>query len=218
MEVAKVTASDGAANDSLGTSVALDETAGTIVLGGKDSGSNAGAVYVFDGPDDSGVKLTAPDGGTANEEFGYSVDIDGDTVVVGTSPATANAEGKLYVFVKPATGWAGSNMPTATLTATGITASDGFGESVAISGDTIVVGAQAQDYTDDQSNTLTDAGAAYVYTKPATGWAAWANTEQAAKLRVPTPGERDMFGSSLDADGANVAVGSSGASGPTALK
>ena len=142
VEIAKITDSNWAANDSLGTAVAVDETAGTIVVGGKNidigSATDAGAVYVFDGPDGSGVKLTASAPGTANEGFGYSVDIDGDTIVVGTSPASA--AGKAYVFVKPGTGWAASTAPTATLTATGGTTGDGFGESVSISGDIIVVG------------------------------------------------------------------------------
>ncbi len=211
VEVAKITASDGAANDSLGTSIAVDETAGTIVVGARDAGSNAGAVYVFDGPDDSGVKLTASAAGTANEEFGYSVAIDGDTIVVGTSPATGTAEGKVYVFVKPTNGWEASNTPDATLTATGVTAGDGFGESVAISGDTIIVGAQTKDDTDGQSSTVADAGVAYVYTKPTNGWAAWANTDQVAKLRAPDPVANGLFGKTVDVDGHTVAVGSTGA-------
>ena len=209
VEVAKISASNGAANDSLGTSVAVDETAGTIVVGAKGVGSNSGTVYVFDGPDGTGVKLTASSTGAVNEEFGYSVAIDGDTIVVGTSPASA--AGKVYVFVEPANGWAASNAPAATLTATGVAAGDGFGESVAVSGDTIVVGAQTQDYTDDQSNTVTDSGAVYVFTKPTSGWNAWSNTDQVVELRAPTPAEGDLFGSSVDADGTNVAVGSTGA-------
>ena len=211
VEVAKITASDGAANDSLGTSIAVDETAGTIVVGARSAGSNAGAVYVFDGPDDSGVKLTASSAGTANEEFGYSVAIDGDTIVVGTSPATATADGKLYVFVKPATGWAGSNTPTATLTATDVTAGDGFGESVAISGDTVVVGAAKQTYTDDTSSpptTMANAGVAYVFTKPAAGWA---DATQTAKLLASQPASGGLFGWAVDVDGDTVAVGSTGA-------
>ena len=193
----------------------MDETAGTIVVGAKSvnigSVGDAGAVYVFDGPDDSGVKLTASSAGTANEEFGYSVAIDGDTVVVGTSPATATATGKVYVFVKPTNGWAASHAPDATLTVTDVTAGDGFGESVAISGDTIVVGAQTKDDTDGQSSTVADAGVAYVYTKPTNGWAAWANTDQVAKLRAPDPVANGLFGKTVDVDGHTVAVGSTGA-------
>ena len=210
VEIAKITNSNWAANDSLGTSVAVDETAGTIVVGGKsvDIGSvgDAGAVYVFDGPDASGVRLTASAAGTANEEFGYSVDIDGDTIVVGTSPATT--AGKVYVFVKPGTGgWAASSTPSAALTATGSAAGDGFGESVAISGDTIVVGVPTQDYTDGQSNIVADAGSAYVYAKPAAGWA---DGTQTAKLLPADPVADGSFGKMVDVDGDTVAVGSTG--------
>ena len=210
VEIAKITDSNWAANDSLGASVAVDETARTIVVGGKsvDIGSvgDAGAVYVFDGPDDSGVKLTASATGTANEEFGYSVDIDGDTIVVGTSPATAT--GKVYVFVKPDAGWAASSTPDATLTATGSATGDGFGESVAISGDNIVVGAPTQDYTDGQSNTVADAGAVYVYAKPDAGWA---DATQDAKLLAAGPVANGSFGKTVDVDGDTVAAGSTGA-------
>ena len=103
-KVAKLSAPRGATRDSFGSSVAADEATGNIVVGAKGAGSNAGAVYVFDGmEDDSPVKLTAPTA-IVGQEVGYSVAIDGDTIVVGTSPASATAAGNVYVFVKPATG------------------------------------------------------------------------------------------------------------------
>jgi hypothetical protein len=74
---------------------------------------------------------------TANgfeDEFGNSVAVSGNTVVVGAHIAST-----AYVFVKPATGWNGSQSPTATLTALGGLRSDDFGESVAISGDTVAI-------------------------------------------------------------------------------
>ena len=207
-EIAKLFAPAGAARDSFGSSVAVDETTEHIVVGATGSGSNAGAVYVFDGlEDDSPAKLTAPIA-TVGQEFGYAVAIDGDTVVAGTSPSAATATGEVYVFVKPANGWVNSNGPAATLTVTGITAGDGFGESVTISGDTIVMGASKQTYTDSQSNTVDNAGMVYVFTKPTNGWA---NGITAATLRAPTPAEGDLFGSSVDADGDNIAVGAPGA-------
>ena len=144
-QVARLASPNGAIGDSFGSAVAVAGTAaGTIVVGAK--GVNigptvdAGAVYVFDGLEDpSPAKLTAPSA-IAGEEVGYSVAIDGDTIVVGTSPATATAAGKVYVFVKPVTGWVDSYAPAARLTVTGVTAGGGFGESVAISGDTILWG------------------------------------------------------------------------------
>ena len=101
-----------------------------------------------------------------------------------------------------------SNASTARLTVTGVTAGGGFGESVTINGDTIVMGAQAQDYTDAQSNTVTEAGAAYVYTKPATGWAGGTHP---TKLSAPSPVANGLVGKTVDVDGDTVAVGSIGA-------
>src|ERR1700691_987793 len=86
--------------------------------------------------------LTAADG-VDGDGFGDSVAIDGNTVVVGAYGATFNGlrgPGAAYVFVKPAGGW--SNMTqTAELTASDRQNGDYFGGSVAISGNTIVVGA-----------------------------------------------------------------------------
>ena len=87
----KLTAGDGAASDEFGHSVSIDGD--TVVIGARyddDKGSNSGSAYVFtrDMPSDlaSGwtqvAKLTAGDG-AAGDEFGWSVSIDGDTVVVG---------------------------------------------------------------------------------------------------------------------------------------
>ena len=213
-QIAKLTSPNGDIDDSFGSAVAVAGTAdGTIVVGAKgvNMGTtvNAGTVYVFDGlEDDSPAELTAPSA-MVGEEVGYSVAVDGDTIVVGTSPDSATAPGQVYVFVKPPTGgWVDSNAPAARLTVNGVTAGSGFGEVVAISGDTIVVGAAKQTYTDSQSNTVDNAGAVYVFTKPTNRWD---NSVTVAKLLAPTPAEGDFFGSSVDVDGSNVAVGSAGA-------
>ena len=54
-------------------------------------------------------------------------------------------------------------------------AGDQFGWSVAVEGDTVVVGAHAYDGEDDEGNTLTNSGAVYVFTKP-TSSGGWADT------------------------------------------
>src|SRR6266852_840490 len=81
------------------------------------------------------AKLTASDG-QFGDEFGYSVAISGNTVVVGASndPSTNAA----YVFAKPASGWATTSKFTAKLKSAG---SSIFGLSVAANGRTIVAGA-----------------------------------------------------------------------------
>src|ERR1700691_5848424 len=82
--------------------------------------------------------LTASDG-LSEDEFGFSVAIDGNTLVVGAIDHNF-LSGVAYVFVKPATGWANMTQ-TAELTASDEQLGDGFGESVSVSGNTIVVGA-----------------------------------------------------------------------------
>lgn len=95
------------------------------------------------------AKLTASEG-VAEDHFGGSVAVNGDTIVVGTTlPGTA------YVFVKPSAGWSGTRTQTNKLTDSGGAAGDRFGFSVAISSDTVLAGADGRD---------ANRGAAYVYT------------------------------------------------------
>jgi len=86
------------------------------------------------------AELTASDG-TTSDAFGVAVAIDGDTVVVGAPNATVGQnqqEGAAYVFVKPSSGW--ENMTQkAKLTCSVCRAYEHFGQSVAISGSTIVI-------------------------------------------------------------------------------
>ena len=105
-QVAKLTAADVAMSDSFGGSVAIDGT--TIVVGAHfddDSGSASGSAYVFrtsDGGDSYGqvAKLTASDG-AAEDRFGVSVAIAGDTVMVGAY-GKDDYTGGVYVFSPPA--------------------------------------------------------------------------------------------------------------------
>ena len=87
------------------------------------------------------AKLTASDG-AAGDYFGYSVSISGNTVVVGASATvgTNSYQGAAYVFTEPGSGWANMTQ-TAKLTASDGAAGDDFGNSVSISGNTVVVGA-----------------------------------------------------------------------------
>ncbi|HBI15484.1 MAG TPA: hypothetical protein DDY20_08230 [Desulfobulbaceae bacterium] len=144
------------------------------------------------------AKLTADDG-AADDQFGTSVAISGDTIVVGAWRDDDNGtdSGSAYVYTKPASGWAGMTQ-TAKLTAGDGAADDRFGTYVAISGDTIVVGA----YGDDDNGALS--GSAYVFTRPAGGWA---DTTQTAKLTAGNGGAGDYFGSSVAVSGDTIVVG-----------
>jgi uncharacterized repeat protein (TIGR01451 family) len=169
-ETAKLTASDGAAYDRFGRSVAIGGD--TVVVGADlddiDGNYNYGSAYVFVKPGSgwSGMlnetaKLIATDGAPNNNNFGISVAIGGDTVVVGAWRGLVGnnfSQGSAYVFVKPGGGWSGTLNETAKLTASDGAASDLFGRSVAISGDTVVVGA----WQDDIGSNV-DQGSAYVF-------------------------------------------------------
>jgi hypothetical protein len=133
--------------------------------------------------------------------FGISVGVSGDTVVVGAG----SSGGSAYVFVRPAGGWS-SSLPlteSAKLTASGSTSTDDrFGQSVAINGDTIVVGAPGVDASQ---------GAAYVFVKPAGGWSSPIPLMESAKLTASDAAPLRAFGSLVAISGDTiVAVPSTG--------
>ncbi len=195
----KLTASDGAANDEFGNSIAI--SGDTLVAGADldDIGANAnqGSAYVFvrSGANWSQqTKLSAKDG-AANDWFGASVAINGDTVVVGANrdAVSANAnQGSAYVFVRDGTSWS----QQAKLTASDGAANDWFGASVAISGDTVVIGASG----DDNSANMNQ-GSAYVFVRKNASWS------QQQKLFAGDGAANDGFGNSVAVSGATVVVG-----------
>ena len=200
-QTAKLTAGDGGAQDYFGNSVAI--SVNTIVVGAWGKNYNAGSAYVFARPDNGSAftqtaKLTASDR-TWGDSFGDGVAISGDTVVVGASYDNDNgiASGSAYVFSKPEGGW--TNMTqTAKLTASDGTEGDRFGYSVAISGDTIVVGAA---YDDGKGY---DSGSAYLFARPGSGWA---NMTQSTKLTASDESGYDAFGVSVAISGDTVVAG-----------
>jgi hypothetical protein len=162
--VTKLTASDAADWDFLGISVAI--SGDTVVVGAyfeDGAGSDRGAAYVYErnqgGADSWGqvTKLTASD--TADDDrFGYAVAISGDTVVVGThmEDGAGKYRGAAYVYERNQ-GGADHWGQVTKLTASDAADMDYFGGSVAISRDTVVVGAYLQD------GAGSDRGAAYVF-------------------------------------------------------
>ena len=204
---AKLTADDAAANDEFGISVAVHGD--TIVVGAHQNDSNKGAAYVFTWNSSNSkweqkAKLIASDA-AANDEFGISVAVHGETVVVGAHQNDAddqdNNEGAAYVFTKPGSGGWADATETAKLTASDAAANDEFGISVAVHGETVVVGAHQND-ADDQDN---NEGAAYVFTKPGSG--GWVNATETAKLTAFGAAESDEFGISVTVHGDTVVVG-----------
>ena len=163
---AKLNASDGKSGDGLGSSVAIDGD--TVVVGAPMAGNaTQGAVYVFVKPASGWknmtqvAKLTATDA-TFEDELGFGVDIQGDTIIAGAPVVGFNDKpGAVYVFVKPVTGWKDMTQTAKLIPSDGQT-SDQLGWFVSLSGNTVMGGAPGAG-----SNSL---GLVYVFTKPVTGW------------------------------------------------
>jgi hypothetical protein len=187
----RLTASDGTAGDLFGRAVAIDGD--TALIGADwadiDGNFNQGAAYVFVRDGEAWVeqaKLTVPEG-ASSEQFGISVDLSGDTAVVGGAGEAA------YVFTRTGTTWSRQ----ATLTAPQVTGRDLFGISVAIDRDTIVVGAREAD-----PNGNNNQGAAWVFTRSGQQWSV------EATLTASDGAAYDLFGDSVALDGDTVVVGS----------
>lgn len=158
---AKLTGEDGEMNDSFGTAVALEGD--TALIGDSnddvDGDFNAGSTYVFarDGESWSQQARLTDDDGDEDDQFGGTVGINGNTAVIGAyndeDPNGDNA-GSAYVF----TGTGGEWSQRAKLIADDGDSFDLFGVSVALDGDTAVIGAS----TDEDPNGR-EAGSAYVF-------------------------------------------------------
>ena len=204
-ELWKRIASDGHDGDHLGFSVALSgDYAVAGVLDGDGLGTFRGAAYVFarnqGGPDNWGqvAKLVASDP-EDSDQFGSSVAISGDNVLVGAryEDGLGTHRGAAYVFDRNQGGSDNWGQVTK-LTASTPEDAAYFGCSVALSGDFAVVGAYAEDVAG------TDLGAAYVFDRTQGGPDNWG---QVAKLVASDAEDSDQFGSSVAISGDNVVVG-----------
>jgi len=215
--------------DLFGYSVAV--SGDTIVVGAPDEESSAtgvnadqtdntaprsGAAYVFvrsgtNWIQQAYLKASNADGGEPDsleggDNFGWSVAVSHDTVVVGAPREESGASevngdqsdntgpnvGAAYVFVRSGTNWT----QQAYLKASDASSSDHFGISVAVSSQTVVVGAPFASTTADD-----DAGAAYVFARSGTEWT------QEARFEVLNALRDDHFGSAVAVSGNDVVVG-----------
>ncbi len=229
-----VKASNTGMGDQLGISVAIDgdtmvvgapleDSAATTIDGDatNNGATDAGAAYVFVRAGGTWVQQAylKPSNAEAGDQFGTSVAISGDTIVVGApledGPATtvngpqtngAADAGAAYVFVRTGVAWS----QQAYLKVTNTDGGDELGHAVAISGDTIVVGAPYEDSSatgvggSQASNSRMDAGAAYVFARSGTTWS------QQAYVKATNTDAGDVFGWSVAISGNTVVVGAIG--------
>jgi hypothetical protein len=177
--------------------------------------SVAGAVYVFQRTGSTWTQQAYLKAGTPEGQasFGRSLSLSSDTLAVGTSESDgALFSGAVYVFARSAGQWT----QQAFLKASNSEASDDFGGSVAISGDTLVVGATGEDSIatgingNQNDNTARGAGAAYLFTRSGTVWTQQAylkasNTQLA--FRTQDGSLNDRFGKSVSVSGSTLVVG-----------
>ncbi|HUP92164.1 MAG TPA: Calx-beta domain-containing protein [Solimonas sp.] len=195
-------ASGGLASDQFGISVALSGDTALVGANQDDitaGGTNAGSATVFTRSGSvwsQQQQLTASDG-RSNDRFGLSVALSGDTALVGArddDTAAGNGAGSAYVFVRSAGLWTQQQQ----LTASDGLSGDGFGASVALSGDTALVGANFDTLT---SPTRSAAGSAYVFVRSAAVWT------QQQKLTASDALANDQFGNSVALSGDTALVG-----------
>ena len=191
----KLLASDGEANDHLGYSVSV--YGNTAVIGAyndDDNGSSSGSAYVFEKNSTSGnwtqKKLLASDG-EADEYFGYSVSVYGNTAVIGAYNDDDNgtSSGSAYVFEKNSTS---GNWTQKKLLASDGEADDQFGRSVSVYGNTAVIGASGDN----------GSGSAYVFEKNSTS-GDWTQK----KLLASDGTADDRFGRSVSVYGNTAVIG-----------
>lgn len=198
--------SDASTQNFFGWSVS--QSGSTIVagsMGESSQGFYSGAAYVYvasAGGWREQAKLVARLKGGAldgaeSDAFGQSVGISGDTIVVGAPGDDDNgsASGSAYVYVRQGDFW----LPEAKLLAADGAGTDAFGRAVAISGDTIVVGALYD------GGLLGGSGSCYVFVRKNGIWS------QQAKLMPRLPGEApdaaSQFGTSVDVFADTIVVG-----------
>ncbi len=141
------------------------------------------------------VEKLAPPERREGARFGTAVDLDGAVAVVGASRDRVDNDpiGGAFVFRREADTWAHE----ATLRAPNPARWSGFGEAVAVAGDTVLVGAPQEN-----SPKSVQAGAVYVFRHTGDGWAA-------PERLLPSDGQGEEFGTNLALRGETALVGAS---------
>lgn len=196
----KLTVADGMERARFGHAVACSGNTALVGAPGNSvyGETDPGRVYVFERLSagwSQQAELGAPHGGVG-DEFGCAVAIEGDTALVGSrydDTSTGPNAGSAHVFVRDTKTWSHQAM----LEPLDAAQTDQFGRSVALSGETAVVGAPMHDTTGGLN-----AGAAYVFQRSGTEWS------QQANLTASDGAFDDRFGTAVALDGETAVAGS----------
>jgi len=231
---AYIKASNTGSQDLFGASVGL--SGDTLVVGApgeaskasgvngsqaNDSAAGAGAAYVFarsgaTWSQQAYLKASNPD---AQDNFGLSVGVSGNAVIVGAPKEDGNGldpfdnsrtdSGAAYLFVRSGTNWTQQGY----LKASAADAGDAFGTAVAIDGDSTLIGSPGESGGsngvdgDPADNSQPSAGAAYLFTRSGVAW------QQSAYIKASNAEANDVLGKSVAMDGNTAVAGASGEAG-----
>ncbi|MDP6602075.1 MAG: hypothetical protein QGG74_03615 [Phycisphaerales bacterium] len=196
VETAKLTAPTPEMGATFGWSVATDGD--TIVVGANKAAGGAGLAYVFE-RDGSNWVFTAELAGSGvdvGDRFGRSVDVDGDTIVVGCPYFAAGCGGtdlcgSAFLFDRDGTGWTEVDR----LTSTDQANEDYFGWDVSIDGDRLLTTSVFDDDMGWQS------GSGYLFERAGGQWM------QRFKFLASNGDAQDMMGQSCRLQGETVVLG-----------
>lgn len=213
-QIIKSCASDRAADDNFGYSVAIDGNYAVVGAYWEDHDAtganpltNAGSAYVFEfnGTTWNQVQKIVANDRNVGDLFGTSVAISGNYIVVGahqedenaSGSATVSNSGSAYVYKNNSGTWSFQQKIVASDRFT----DDFFGQSVTIDGQYIIVGAWSEDENVAGGATIAQAGSAYIFKNTADVWA------QTQKIVASDRAAADYFGWSVSISGNYAVIG-----------
>ena len=211
-------ASDGTSGDSHQFGGAVKFNGTTLLIGapGPDYTSGAyapGEAYVFtnSGGTWTETEILQPDDSADGDQFGFSLAIEGTTLLIGAPAADVGAnvhQGAGYVF----DGSGGSFVQTHKIFADDGVAYDQFGQSVAMSGDTALIGMWSHNDDPTTPPAPPKPGSVYLFSAARDSWT------QSDKLTASDATDGDSFGWDVGVDGTTLLVGAQRTVGANAFQ
>jgi len=193
---AKITPTDGQAEDGFGFSVSISED--YAIVGATleiKNGSDSAYIFHRNGISWSQQSIISPSDGATQIFFGYAVAISGEYAIVGAPVDNENGyySGSAYIFHRNGNNWSQQEK----IFAADATPEDGFGISLSISVDYIIIGATGDDYNGNLS------GSSYLFHRSGSSWS------QQEKISASDGTPESAFGVSVSISGEHLIIGSS---------